>query len=155
MNSPSPEWTAIEPLLDEAMETLDPPDRAAILLRYFEAKSLREVGQTLGTSEDAAQKRVSRALDQLREFFSKRGRAVGIGALAAVITANSVQAAPSGLAKSVTLAAVKATAVTASNLTLIKTLRIKAALKRKAALRHARQTIGGGKPNRPRLLPDA
>jgi RNA polymerase sigma factor (sigma-70 family) len=97
MNSNSSEWTAIEPLLDEAMETLDPPDRTAILLRYFEDKSLRDVGRTLGTSEDAAQKRVSRALDQLREFFSRRGRAVGVGALAAVISANAVQSAPAGL----------------------------------------------------------
>jgi RNA polymerase sigma factor (sigma-70 family) len=97
MNSNSSEWTAIEPLLDEAMEALDPPDRTAILLRYFEDKSLREVGQALGTSEDAAQKRVSRALDQLREFFSKRGRAVGVGGLAAVISANAVQSAPAGL----------------------------------------------------------
>jgi RNA polymerase sigma factor (sigma-70 family) len=97
MNSNSSEWTAIEPLLDEAMETLDPPGRTAILLRYFEDKSLREVGRTLGTSEDAAQKRVSRALDQLREFFSKRGRAVGAGGLAAVISANAAQSAPAGL----------------------------------------------------------
>lgn len=97
MNANSPEWTAIEPLLDEAMETLAAPDRTAILLRYFEDKSLREVGQTLGTSEDAAQKRVSRALDQLREFFSKRGRAVSLAALAAVISANAAQAAPGGL----------------------------------------------------------
>jgi RNA polymerase sigma factor (sigma-70 family) len=97
INSSSSEWTAIEPLLDEAMEALDPPDRTAILLRYFEDKSLREVGRTLGTSEDAAQKRVSRALDQLREFFSKRGQAVGVGGLAAIISANAVQSAPAGL----------------------------------------------------------
>ncbi len=97
MNTSSSEWMAIEPLLDEAMEALDPPDRTAILLRYFEEKSLREVGQALGTSEDAAQKRVSRALDQLREFFSKRGRAVGVTALAAVLSANAAQSAPAGL----------------------------------------------------------
>jgi RNA polymerase sigma factor (sigma-70 family) len=97
MNSNSTEWTVIEPLLDEAMEALDPPDRTAILLRYFEDKSLREVGEWLGTSEDAAQKRVSRALDQMREFFSRRGRAIGVGALAAVISANAVQSAPVGL----------------------------------------------------------
>jgi len=97
MNANTSEWMAIEPLLDEAMEALDPPDRTAILLRYFEEKSLREVGQALGTSEDAAQKRVSRALDQLREFFSKRGRAVGVGGLAALISANAVQSAPASL----------------------------------------------------------
>lgn len=97
MSANSADWTAIEPLLDEAMETLDTTDRTAILLRYFEEKSLREVGQTLGTSEDAAQKRVSRALEQLREFFAKQGRAVGVGALGAIISANAVQSAPVGL----------------------------------------------------------
>jgi RNA polymerase sigma factor (sigma-70 family) len=97
MNANSSEWTAIEPLLDEAMETLDPSDRTAILLRYFEDKSLREVGQTLGTSEDAAQKRVSRALDLLREYFSKRGRSVAVGGLAAILTAHAAQSAPAGL----------------------------------------------------------
>src|SRR5215471_21357697 len=55
------DWNSIEPLLEDAMETLDETDRAAILLRYFENKSLREVGQSLGTSDDAAQKRVTRA----------------------------------------------------------------------------------------------
>jgi RNA polymerase sigma factor (sigma-70 family) len=97
MNANSSEWSAIEPILDEAMETLDPSDRTAILLRYFEDKSLREVGQTLGTSEDAAQKRVSRALDLLRAYFSKRGRSVAVGGLAAIITAHAAQSAPAGL----------------------------------------------------------
>ncbi len=95
--SNSTEWTAIEPVLEEAMESLDPSDRAAILLRFFEDKSLREVGAALGTSEDTAQKRVSRALDHLRQFFSRRGHAVGAVSLAAVISANAVKAAPAGL----------------------------------------------------------
>jgi RNA polymerase sigma factor (sigma-70 family) len=97
MNSNSPDWTGIEPLLDEAMDALEPSDRTAILLRYFEEQSLREVGQALGISEDAAQKRVSRALDQLRAFFSDRGRTVGAGGLAAVLAANAAQSAPAGL----------------------------------------------------------
>src|SRR5262249_16073295 len=70
-------WSQIEPLLEEAMENLDPVERTAILLRYFEERSLREVGQRLGTSEDAAQKRVSRAVERLREFLSQRGVTVG------------------------------------------------------------------------------
>src|SRR5881628_2908754 len=52
-----PIWPHIEPLLEQAMDSLDDTDRSAILLRYFENKSLREVGQALGTSDDAAQKR--------------------------------------------------------------------------------------------------
>ncbi|MBC8003179.1 MAG: sigma-70 family RNA polymerase sigma factor [Opitutaceae bacterium] len=108
MNATAADWTHIEPLLDEAMSALDDTDRAAVLLRYFENKSLREVGATLGTSDDAAQKRVSRAVEQLREFFAKRGVTVGAGGLAVVISANAVQAAPVGLAFTISNAAVLA-----------------------------------------------
>ena len=100
------DWNHIEPLLEDAMETLDETDRAAILLRYFENKSLREVGETLGTSDDAAQKRVSRAVERLREFFSKRGVAVGASGLVVVISANAVQAAPVALISNFSTAAV-------------------------------------------------
>jgi RNA polymerase sigma factor (sigma-70 family) len=105
MNASADNWTLIEPMLDEAMHALDDTDRSAVLLRYFENKSLREVGQTLGTSEDGAQKRVSRAVDRLREFFAKRGVAVGAGGLVAVISAHAVQAAPIGLAVTISTAA--------------------------------------------------
>src|SRR3569833_437296 len=88
------DWNQIAPVLEDAMETLDETDRAAILLRYFENKSLREVGQSLGTSDDAAQKRVSRAVERLREFFSKRGVTIGAGGLVVLISANAVHAAP-------------------------------------------------------------
>ena len=97
MNAHPSLWSQIEPLLEEAMESLDPVERTAILLRYFEERSLREVGQTLGTSEDAAQKRVSRAVDRLREFLSQRGVAVGASALVLALSANAVQSAPLGL----------------------------------------------------------
>src|SRR5438552_4883884 len=97
MNATATDWAQIEPLLDEAMHALDATDRAAVLLRYFENKSLREVGVTLGTSDDAAQKRVSRAVERLREFFAKRGITMGASGLGLVISANAVQAAPVGL----------------------------------------------------------
>ncbi len=101
----SADWTQIEPLLDEAMDSLDETDRAAVLLRFFENKSLREVGAALGTSDDAAQKRVSRALDQLREYFGKRGATVAATGLVLIISANAVQAAPVGLAAAISTAA--------------------------------------------------
>src|SRR6266404_8900102 len=104
MDSIPSDWSLIEDLLDEGMDTLDETDRSAIVLRYFENKSLREVGATLGTSDDAAQKRVSRALERLREFFAKHGVAIGAGGLVVVITANAVQAAPVGLAVTISRA---------------------------------------------------
>jgi RNA polymerase sigma factor (sigma-70 family) len=108
MNNTASDWTHVEPFLDEAMHTLDDTDRASVLLRYFENKSFREVGQTLGTSDDAAQKRVSRAIEHLREFLSKRGVTVGASGLIVLIAANAIQAAPAGLAATISAAAVLA-----------------------------------------------
>jgi RNA polymerase sigma factor (sigma-70 family) len=101
MNAHPSLWSQIEPLVEEAMENLEPVERTAILLRYFEQRSLREVGQTLGTSEDAAQKRVSRAVERLREFLSQRGVTVGASALVLALSANAVQSAPLGLVTSI------------------------------------------------------
>jgi RNA polymerase sigma factor (sigma-70 family) len=117
MNATSAEWIQIEPLLDDAMAALDETDRAAILLRYFENKNLREVGEALGTSDDAAQKRVRRAVEKLREFFSKRNVTIGASGLAVVISANAIQAAPLGLAVTISTATVLAgTAVSTSTI---------------------------------------
>lgn len=102
------DWAHIEPLLDDAMDALEETDRAAILLRYFENKSLREVGESLGTSDDAAQKRVSRAVERLREFFSKRGVAIGTSGLVVLVSVNAVHAAPLALAATISSAAVLA-----------------------------------------------
>ena len=111
MNATTADWVHVEPLLDEAMHALDKTDRAAVLLRYVENKSLREVGAALGTSDDAAQKRVTRAVERLREFFAQRGVTVGASGLVVVISANAVQAAPVGLAATLCQAAfVSATA---------------------------------------------
>ena len=151
-------WTQIEPLLDEAMQELEDAERTAVLLRYFENKSLREVGEALGTSEDAAQKRVSRAVDHMRDFFSKRKIAVGAGGLAAIVSANAVQAAPAGLgsalasialgiagASTVTTASVSATvaksiAMTTLQKTLVAAVTTIAAGAMFASLYQARQT---------------
>jgi RNA polymerase sigma factor (sigma-70 family) len=122
MNATTADWTHIEPLLDEAMHALDETDRAAVLLRYFENKSLREVGATLGTSDDAAQKRVSRAVERLREFFAKRGVTVGASGLVVVISANAVQAAPVGLAVAISTAAAIAGTNLTTTATAIKTI---------------------------------
>jgi hypothetical protein len=59
------------------------------------------MAQVLGVSDAAAQKRVSRAVERLREFLAKRGIIVGTGGLAGAITASAVQCAPVGLAATI------------------------------------------------------
>jgi hypothetical protein len=86
-------------------------DRDALLLRFFEQRSLQEVGVVLGINEDAARKRVSRALEKLRAVLSRRGATVTVTALVASITAGAVQSAPASLALTLTQGALTAAAV--------------------------------------------
>src|SRR5262245_22368821 len=86
---------ALVPLLDEGLLNLRDSDRAALMLRFWEERSLRDVGDVLGVDEDAARKRVARALDRLAEFFRRRGFVVGVGA--AALMSSAAKAAPAGL----------------------------------------------------------
>jgi RNA polymerase sigma factor (sigma-70 family) len=114
-------WQQIAPLLDGALEKLGQKDHDALVLRFFENRNFREVGVALGASEDAAKMRVNRALEKLRNFFAKRGVSSTPAIIAGTISANSVQAAPVALAKSVTAVAIaKGAAASGSTLILVK-----------------------------------
>jgi RNA polymerase sigma factor (sigma-70 family) len=123
MNATTDDWRQIEPLLDEAMHALDDTDRTAVLLRYFENKSLREVGESLGTTDDTARKRVNRAVERLRQFFTKRGVNLGASGLVVLISTNAAQAAPAGLAVTISTAAIAGTtiAITATHIVTMTT----------------------------------
>jgi RNA polymerase sigma factor (sigma-70 family) len=82
------------PVLDEAIEQLAAADRQAILLRFFEGLELSAVGARLGTTGEAAQKRVSRALEKLRLGLRRRGRTLSVGALATLLAGEAATAAP-------------------------------------------------------------
>jgi uncharacterized protein (TIGR03435 family) len=108
-------WAQIAPLLDTALAGLSDKDRDAIVLRFFNDKKLSEVAAALGTSGEAARKRVDRAVEKLRHFFTRRGVVLPAAAVIASISAHSVQAAPAGLAVSATGAT-----VSGSTLALVK-----------------------------------
>jgi RNA polymerase sigma factor (sigma-70 family) len=114
-------WARLEPLLEEAMGRLNEKERAVIAVHFFENKSLAEAAMLLGIGEWAARKRVERATEKLRLFFSKRGVAVPAAAMTMAISTNSVQAAPAALAKTTTAVALaKGATASTSTLTLIK-----------------------------------
>jgi uncharacterized protein (TIGR03435 family) len=114
-------WLRIAPKLDAAVGALGEKDRRAIILRFYEGKNMREIGAALGASEDAVEKRVLRALEKLRRFFSKHGVSSTTAALAGTLSANSVHAAPAGLITKVTAMAItKGTTAGGSTLALIK-----------------------------------
>lgn len=127
-------WQDIEPCLDEALEGLGEQDREALLLRFFRKLSLKDLGQKLGITEDAAQKRVARAVDRLRDFYARRGATVSASALAGMLGAHAVQAAPTALTASILSAATGAAAGLASStlpitaMKLILTTKVKAAV---------------------------
>jgi RNA polymerase sigma factor (sigma-70 family) len=108
-------WKQVAPLLDAAIADLGEKDRNAIVLRYVEGKDLKEVGVALGATEDAAKKRVSRAVEKLRGFFSKRGVMLSSAALAGAISANAVKAAPAGMAAIITAGAIQGAGTTATS----------------------------------------
>jgi RNA polymerase sigma factor (sigma-70 family) len=128
-------WRQLSPLLEEAMTQLGEKDRALLALRFFENKSGAETAAALGIQEWAVHKRTSRAVEKLRSFFSRRGVSVSAGVLIAAVSANSLQAAPAGLAVTVTAAAAKGAAVSGSTLTLVKgALKLMAWAKAKTAI---------------------
>jgi RNA polymerase sigma factor (sigma-70 family) len=100
-NHPDIALAEIAPVLDEAINELGADDRDAILLRFFERRNLRSVGDALGINENVAQKRVARALQELATLLRRRGFTLPVAALATGLTAGAVTAAPAGLALSI------------------------------------------------------
>lgn len=98
-------WSQAEDVLDEAMSKLGPSTRGLLVLRFFEGKSAREVADRLGISEEAARKRVSRAVDELRDIFARRGVAMTSAGLTEVLAINAITKAPEALAASAASAA--------------------------------------------------
>lgn len=131
-------WQHVAPILNEIIGDLREKDRNAIVLRFFQGKDYRQVAAVLGATEEAAQMRVSRALEKMRKMFARRGVVLSAVALGGVIAAQGTQAAPAGLAATVAAGAIHGTALTASTLTLAEgTLKIMAWTK-------AKLTIGAG-----------
>jgi RNA polymerase sigma factor (sigma-70 family) len=125
MNSEAaPDWERVRPVLDEAMAGLNDEECEALLLRFFKKHDFHAVGVALGVSDDTAQKRISRALEKLRQHLASRGITSPATALSAVIMANTVQAAPAGLATTVSSAAVLAGTTLTSTVTATKAIAV-------------------------------
>lgn len=113
-------FALIAPVLDEAVNQLGAEDRTAIMLRYFEQKDFRSVGEALGSNEEAARKRVDRALNKLESLLKMRGVALSGAALAATLATQTVTAAPVGFALTISTAALASAATTTgTTLTLL------------------------------------
>ncbi len=135
-------WAQIAPLLEDAMTGLNETDRHAIVLRFFDGKSMREVGTALGRNENAAKMRVNRAVEKLQQFFLKRGVTSTAETLTRAISTHSVQPAPLALAKTVTaIALAKGTIASVSTVALAKTTLFALTMKTKIIVASAIVTV--------------
>jgi RNA polymerase sigma factor (sigma-70 family) len=119
-NDPTGSLDRIAPMLDDAISQLPQEDRTAILLRFFEKRDFRSVGESLGSSEDAARMRVNRALEKLHLLLKLQGVTISAAALAVGLSAEAVSAAPVGLAMTVAGSALAGAAGPGTALTLLK-----------------------------------
>jgi RNA polymerase sigma factor (sigma-70 family) len=95
------DWLEIASRLDEAVNDLPTIDRDAIVLRFFQDRTFADVGMTLRVSEEAARKRVNRALVRLRKLLALHGitePAIGLGA---ALLANAVTPVPLHIVQSI------------------------------------------------------
>lgn len=101
----APDWTQLRDVLDEGLDTLDPEDRQAVLLRFFEGRTFADIGASFRLTENAARMRVERALDKLHVALKRRGVTSTAAALGVALAHQPTLALPSGLAAGVTSAA--------------------------------------------------
>ncbi|MGC4075161.1 MAG: sigma-70 family RNA polymerase sigma factor [Nibricoccus sp.] len=101
-NLPDSTWHEVSPTIDAALAALSETDRRTLLLRFFEEKSLREIGDLLSLTEDTAQKRLTRALEKLRASLARRGITTTAALLAAQLPLHAATAAPAALSSTLT-----------------------------------------------------
>jgi RNA polymerase sigma factor (sigma-70 family) len=117
------DWEQVAPLLDDALDSLGESGRSAVVLRWFEGKSFRDVGERLGVSEEAAKQKVFRALGRMRRYMAQRGVAVPLAALATLVAANAATAAPAATVEAAAAAGVPgAAAAVASSQAVVQTV---------------------------------
>lgn len=137
-------WEEVKPVLDDAMDGLNDQDRNAVVLRFYQDQSLREVGAALGLSENAARMRVARALTKLRDLLAQRGVSSSSTGLAAALVAGATFSAPAGMAATVATNALAATACATTTTTAATVTTIMSMTKVKAGLAAVVVTAGLG-----------
>jgi RNA polymerase sigma factor (sigma-70 family) len=143
-SEPDPGWERLRPVIDEVLHALDERDRDAVILRFFAGCSFAEIGVRCSLAEDAARKRVERALDKMHAALARRGITSTAAALGSALAAHAQAAVPAGVAASVTATALSASAAwsgAAGALTLFAMTKIEIGLT--AAVLIALVVIGG------------
>ena len=127
-DEPPANWERLQPVIDDALAALGEPEREAVLLRFFEGRPFAEVGARLAVSEDAARRRVERALEKMREPLARHGVTSTVTALAAALAGQAGAAAPAGLAAQIVETAVGPAVAAAITFMSLSKIQIGAAL---------------------------
>ena len=106
----------LRPAIEEAMQGLDEADREAVLLRYFENRDFKSMGTALAISDDAARKRVVRAVERLRAILEGRGISSPESALMATLSGVAALSAPAELHASIIRSALAVSAGSSSGI---------------------------------------
>ena len=107
-------WPQYEGELDAALASLRDSDRKAIVLRFYEHKSFDEIARILGTAEEAARKRVSRAVEKLRSFYGVSSRTLPATTVTYYLATKMTSQAPAALASQVAATATQSAAAAAA-----------------------------------------
>src|ERR1700722_96495 len=94
--SPQPDGELLE-RLDESLRNLARKDQQALLLRFYRQLTLAEVGREMNLTEEAARKRITRAIAQLRKTFAFQGLSVAPALLAPWLESHAVIHPPAHL----------------------------------------------------------
>ena len=89
------------PFLDDALMALKPQEQRCVCERFFAEASFKEIAEREEISEDAAQKRVTRALEKMRSFLVRRGVVLGGTAAVSSCLVESAKAGPADLCSNV------------------------------------------------------
>jgi RNA polymerase sigma factor (sigma-70 family) len=99
------DWQQLAPILDQLIGKLSRSDREAILLRYYRDLPFAEVAAQIGTTPDAARKRVDRAIEKLRRLAADQGAALSVASLSAHLLNYARISPPPGLVATATVTA--------------------------------------------------
>jgi RND family efflux transporter MFP subunit len=88
------QWAETLAILDDEVHRLPTRLRSAVVLCYFDGKTVDEAADSMGCPRGTMASRLARARDRLREGLARRGLALSGAALAAGLTEASAGASP-------------------------------------------------------------
>jgi RNA polymerase sigma factor (sigma-70 family) len=97
-------WLDVRPVLDEALASLPGRYSKALVLRYLDSKSEREVAQELGTPVGTVSSLLSRGLDMLRQKLARSHVVLDASLLAALLAERTSEAVPKNLTEAIVAA---------------------------------------------------